>query len=98
MGGSLSILVLSCMTTNNSPDETTTDENDYLSKAKIARRLGRTTRTIESWMKAGYLPYYKIGRTVLFRWSDVQAHLEQNHRKLIQSQFHPRQRHRASLI
>ena len=32
-------------------------------------------RTIDDWMKRGLLPYYKVGRSVRFKWSEVEAHL-----------------------
>jgi excisionase family DNA binding protein len=32
-------------------------------------------RTVERWMKQGRLPYYKLGRAVRFKWSEVVAHL-----------------------
>jgi hypothetical protein len=26
------------------------------------------------------LPYYKLGKTVAFRWSEIEAHLKENYR------------------
>jgi len=46
-----------------------------ISKRDVARRLGKTIRTIDHWMQRGLLPYYKIGRTVSFRWSEVERRL-----------------------
>lgn len=46
-----------------------------VTKREVATRFHKTTRTIDAWMAAGILPYYKIGRSVLFDWSDVQRHL-----------------------
>jgi len=37
----------------------------------LAPKLRRSPRTVQAWMRAGKLPYLKIGKTVLFRWSDV---------------------------
>jgi excisionase family DNA binding protein len=51
-----------------------------LNKAELARFCGVRVRTIENWMRLG-LPYFKIGRTVRFKLSDINAHLEANHRK-----------------
>lgn len=48
---------------------------DYITKKEIAERLRKTPRTIELWMKRGYLPFLKIGRSVTFHWPTVQAHL-----------------------
>ena len=51
-----------------------------ITKAEVAAYVRKTTRTIDAWMAAGILPYYKIGRSVLFKLSDVQQHLDQNFR------------------
>jgi excisionase family DNA binding protein len=42
-----------------------------IDKPEVAERLRRSKRTVDSWMKQGKLPYLKIGKSVLFRWSDV---------------------------
>jgi hypothetical protein len=47
----------------------------YLTKSEMAGRLRKTTRTIDSYMAQGILPYMKIGRSVLFDWEDCQRHL-----------------------
>jgi excisionase family DNA binding protein len=49
----------------------------YIDKQEMARRLNKKLRTIDSWMKRGLLPYYKIGRCVSFKWSEVEKHLGQ---------------------
>lgn len=48
----------------------------FIRKAEVAQRLGKKTRTIDNWMRQGLLPYVKAGRSVLFKWSDVEAHLQ----------------------
>ena len=52
----------------------------YITKCEVARRLKKTERTIEHWQRKGILPFVKAGRSVLFKWSDVEAHLQQNFR------------------
>jgi excisionase family DNA binding protein len=47
----------------------------FIDKAETARRLGKQTRTMDDWMKRGIIPFYKIGHSVAFRWSEVQEHL-----------------------
>jgi len=47
----------------------------FITKAELARRLRKTTRTVEIWMAKNYLPFLRIGRSVLFYWPAVQAHL-----------------------
>jgi excisionase family DNA binding protein len=54
--------------------------DSFISKTEVARRLGKTARTIEHWMKRGVIPYLKLGKgrraTVLFKWADIEAHLK----------------------
>ena len=54
--------------------------DSFISKTEVARRLGKTARTIEHWMKRGVIPYLKLGKgrraTVLFKWTDIEAHLK----------------------
>lgn len=50
----------------------------YIGKTEVARRLNKTIRTVDNWMKRGLLPYYKMGRSVSFKWNDVEAHLKAN--------------------
>jgi hypothetical protein len=47
-----------------------------LTKKELAHRLKKSVRSIENWMKLHYLPYIKIGHSVLFRWSDVTKALD----------------------
>lgn len=49
----------------------------FIGKAEVAQRLNKTLRTVDNWMQRGILPYYKIGRSVEFKWSEVEAHLAQ---------------------
>ena len=42
-----------------------------LTKRDIAHELQLGMRTIDVWMKAGRLPFLKIGKTVRFRLADV---------------------------
>lgn len=52
----------------------------YITKKEVARRIKKTVRTVEHWQRTGALPYVKIGQSVLFKWSDVEAHLQTNFR------------------
>ena len=52
----------------------------YVTKAEVARRLKKTVRTVENWQQRGILPFMKCGRSVLFKWSDVEAHLQKHFR------------------
>jgi excisionase family DNA binding protein len=42
-----------------------------LTKRGLAPRLEISTRTLNYWMKRGWVPYIKLGRTVRFRLEDV---------------------------
>lgn len=65
-----SIRSIGLMTTQ--PEATNDRASDgLLTKRELAARLRKSTRTTDDWMRRGKLPYLKIGKTVLFRWSDV---------------------------
>ena len=51
-----------------------------IDKTELARRVGRKVRTVNYWMAQGRIPYFKVGQAVLFKWSDVEAHLQQTFR------------------
>ena len=46
-----------------------------IDKRVVASRMGFTVRALDSWMKRGLIPYYKIGRSVRFKWSEIERHL-----------------------
>ena len=52
----------------------------YIDKRECARLLGRTVRSVDTYMAEGIIPYYKLGRTVAFKWSEVDAHIKANFR------------------
>jgi hypothetical protein len=56
--------------------ESLREEERLLTKRELAARLRKTPRCIEMWAKRRYLPYIKIGHSVLFRWCDVLAALK----------------------
>jgi excisionase family DNA binding protein len=43
----------------------------YLNKSQVAALFQITSRTVESWMKRGLIPFVKIGKTVRFRARDI---------------------------
>jgi len=43
----------------------------------LAPKLRRSPRTIQAWMRQGKVPYLKVGKSVLFRWSDVLKKLDE---------------------
>lgn len=57
------------------PGGTGVGAEGFIDKKEVARRTGIHPRTINVWMKNGLLPYYKLGRSVRFKWSEIEAHL-----------------------
>lgn len=55
-----------------------TNDDGYLTKAEVARRLCRTPRTVETWMKAGRIPFLRVGRSVLFHWPTIEQYMKAN--------------------
>jgi len=52
----------------------------YLTKREVAALLGVSRRSVDNFMRRGWLVYHKIGRTVRFRMDDVNQHLNQTAR------------------
>lgn len=50
-------------------------ESPYLTRKELARKLKKSLRTIDAWVILGILPVIKVGRSVLFVWTDVQKAL-----------------------
>ena len=50
----------------------------FIAKPEVARRLNCGLRTLDTWMRRGIVPFYKVSKRVIFRWSEVQAVLERN--------------------
>jgi excisionase family DNA binding protein len=55
-------------------------QEPYITKKELADRLRKSARTVEKWQKQGVIPFYKLGRSVFYRWSEVQAHLGEHFR------------------
>ena len=68
------------MTENITNHEAAGSPEGFIGKPELARRLTKTVRTIDAWMAAGKLPFYKIGRAVMFRWPEVEAHFAAHYR------------------
>lgn len=51
-----------------------------LTKKQVAEPFHASIRTINTWMDKGYLPYWRIGKCIRFRLSDVQKRLDERHR------------------
>lgn len=58
-------------------NESTNTPKHYLTKTDVARMLAVTPRTIDTWMKRGTLPYFRIGtKLVRFDEGDIRTTLE----------------------
>jgi excisionase family DNA binding protein len=42
-----------------------------LDKFELAPKLRVSKRTVDAYMKKGWLPYIRLGKTIRFRWEDV---------------------------
>ena len=62
--------------TSSRPGTNPDGPEEFITKEEVARRLKKTTRTIEHWQRRGYIPFVKVQQSVLFRWSSVVAQLE----------------------
>jgi excisionase family DNA binding protein len=57
--------------TMHAQNQTTDRVAALLDKWETARTLNIGKRTLDVWMRAGRIPYLKIGKTVRFRLPDV---------------------------
>jgi excisionase family DNA binding protein len=53
-------------------------EDQLLTASDVARILKVTVRTVMNYKAKQLIPYYQFGRTLRFRMSDVQAHIQEN--------------------
>ena len=51
-------------------------EDEWLSTAEAARRLGITARTLYRFIDEGQVPAYKFGRVIRLRAAEVEAFIE----------------------
>ena len=57
----------------------TSEPEPFINKKQTARLLSCGLRTLDTLMKRGIVPFYRIGsKRIMFRWSEVQAVLERN--------------------
>jgi hypothetical protein len=74
---------MTTQTANNGTQDASHRDNakveGYIVKNEVARRLQKTPRTVERWMREGIIPHIKVGKgsraTVLFSWPQIEAHL-----------------------
>ena len=81
---------------NNNNDTIRIEPEGFITKETLAIRLSRTVRTVENWQRRGIIPYVKCGRCVLFKWTDVETHL-QTHFRICGGDGRARRPRRAAL-
>ncbi len=54
----------------------TTDNAGLITKRELAKAVQVSGRTVENWMKAKTIPYFKIGKSVRFNLQSVMSALE----------------------
>ena len=47
-----------------------------VTRKQVAELLSVSVRTVDRWIARGELPYYKLGKVVRFKLSDIQERLE----------------------
>jgi excisionase family DNA binding protein len=52
----------------------------FIDKREVSRRLRTSMRTVDEWMRLGLLPYYKLGSSVRFKWSEIEHHFGLHYR------------------
>lgn len=50
---------------------------EFITKPTVAQRMKKCARTIDNLMARG-LPHYRVGRSVIYRWSEIEAWLAAN--------------------
>ena len=53
------------------------DAEQLMTKAELAKRLRRSTRTIEIWSNEGRIPKIKVAHAVYYSWPDVVSAMKQ---------------------
>jgi excisionase family DNA binding protein len=65
-----------------------------ITRKQVAELLSVSVRTVDRWMVSGVLPYYKIGKVVRFKVSDIQE-IRWSRKRLSASRDRPRKRRSA---
>jgi excisionase family DNA binding protein len=51
-----------------------------MTRREAAAHFRVAVRTMENWTRKGYVPYYKLGKVVLYKLSDIEQHWDQKFR------------------
>ncbi|CAN5643567.1 hypothetical protein BH09VER1_BH09VER1_16210 [soil metagenome] len=44
----------------------------------IAKKFNVHIRTVWDWVYRGIIPHYRMGRSVYFKWEDIEQHMNEN--------------------
>ena len=53
---------------------------EYLTNPKVAKLLGCSIRTLQTYRDENRLKFYKVSRKILYKMSDVEEFLEKNYK------------------
>jgi excisionase family DNA binding protein len=56
-------------------ENVTADSSGYIDTREIAKRLGKTERTVQAYCRRRLIPFVKLGRAVMFDWPSVKQHI-----------------------
>ena len=61
-------------------------DEELLTKKEVCQRLRLGDRTVDRWMRAGRLPFHRLGKKILrFRWHEILAALERQRKGKVES-------------
>ena len=55
--------------------------NEILTEKELATRVKKAPRTVRDWRERHWIPYIRIGRSILYDWDRVAAALQRLERK-----------------
>ena len=54
------------------------EEEKFIKRGVLAKRLGDSIRTLDNWAMNGVIPSYRLGRTRLFHWAEIEKMIFEN--------------------
>jgi len=57
--------------------KSTTQPEPFIDKKELARLFRVSVPTVNNWVKDGVVPFYRIGRSVRFRYSELASHFKE---------------------
>ena len=60
-----------CFSKPDEDDQTSQGNNDYLNRKQACDFLGCSTTTLYNYQKNGLIPYYKLGKKIFYRKSEI---------------------------